>query len=77
MENSCRLALKQPLKDKQLIVMSDASFTAAGYAIMIEDDPIRELQSKRKTYAPIAFGSKTFNTTQTKMSIYAKEFLSI
>ena len=77
LENSCPLALKQPLKDKQLIVMSDASFTAAGYAIMIEDDPNQKLQSKRKTYAPIAFGSKTFNPTQTKMSIYAKEFLSI
>ena len=57
--------------------MSDASFTAAGYAIMIEDDPNQKLQSKRKTYAPIAFGSKTFNPSQTKMSIYAKEFLSI
>ena len=77
LENSCQLALKQPLKDKQLIVMSDASFTAAGYAIMTEDDPKQKLQSKRKTYAPIAFGSKTFNPTQTKMSIYAKEFLSI
>ena len=76
LENSCQLALKQPLKNKQLIVMS-ASFTAAGYAIMIEDDPNQKLQSKRKTYAPIAFGSKTFNPTQTKMSIYAKEFLSI
>ena len=73
--NSCQLALKQPLKHKQLIVMSDACFTAAGFAIIIEDDP--KLQSKRKTYAPIAFGSKTFNPTQTKMSIYAKEFLSI
>ena len=53
---SCQMALKQPLKDKQLIVMSDASFTAAGSAIMIEDDPQQKLQSKRKTYAPIAFG---------------------
>ena len=77
LENSCQLALRQPLKDKQLIVMSDASFTAAGYAIMIEDDPNQKLQSKRKTYAPIAFGSKTFNPTQTKLSIYAKVFLSI
>ena len=77
LENSCQLALKQPLKNKQLIVMSDASFTAAGYAIMIEDDLNQKLQSRRKTYAPIAFGSKTFNPTQTKMSIYAKEFLSI
>ena len=56
--------------------MSDASFTAAGYAIMIEDDPNQKLQSKRKSHEPIAFGSKTFNPTQTKMSIYAKEFLS-
>ena len=77
LENSCQLALRQPLKDKQLIVMSDASFTAAGYALMIEDDPSQKRQSKRKTYAPIAFGSKTFNPTQTKMSIYATEFLSI
>ena len=77
LENSCQLALKQPLKNKQLIVMSDASFTAAGYAIMIEDDPNQKLQSRRKTYAPIAFGSKSFNPTQTKMSIYAKEFLFI
>ena len=77
LENSCQLALRQPLKDKQLIVMSDASFTAAGYGKMIEDDPNQKLQSKRKTYAPKAFGSKTCNPTQTKMSIYAKEFLSI
>ena len=57
--------------------MSGASFTAAGYAIMIGDNLNQKLQSRRKTYAPIAFGSKTFNPTQTKMSIYAKEFLSI
>ena len=77
LENSCQLALKQPLKNKQLLVMSHASCTAAGYAIMIEDDPNQKLQSKRKTYAPIAFASKAFNPTQTKMSIYTKEFLSI
>ena len=70
------MALKQPLKDKQLILMSDASFTAAGYAIMIEDDPQQKLQLKRKTYAPKTFGSKTFNSTQLKMSIYAKEILT-
>ena len=44
---------------------------------MIEDDPQQKLQSKRKTYVPIAFGSKTFNTTELKMSIYVKEFLAI
>ena len=77
LEQSCKLALKQPIRNKQLILMTDASFTAAGYAIMIEDDPDQKLQSRRKTYAPIAFGSKTFNPTQLKMSIYAKEFLAL
>ena len=30
LEKSCSLALKQPIKNKQLILMTDASFTAAG-----------------------------------------------
>ena len=77
LEKSCSLALKQPIKNKQLILMTDASFTAAGYAIMIEDNPNQKFQSRRKTYAPIAFGSKTFNPTQLRMSIYAKEFLAV
>ena len=77
LENSCQLVLKQPLNNKQLVVVSDASYTAAGYAIMIEDAPNQKLQPKRKTYAPVVFGSKSFNSTQTKMSINAKEFFSI
>ena len=77
LEKPCNLALKQPIKNKQLILMTDASFTATGYVIMIEDDPNQKLQSRRKTYAPIAFDSKTFNPTQIKMSIYANEFLAI
>ena len=71
------LSLKQPKANKQYVLMTDASFAAAGYAIMIEDDPQQKLTSTRKTYAPVAFGSKTFSPTQLKMSIYAKEFLAI
>ena len=56
LEKSCCLALKQTIKNIQLILMTDASFTAAGYAIMIEDDPNQKLQSRRKIYTPIAFG---------------------
>ena len=77
LENSCQLALKQPLKNKQLIVMSDASFTAAGYAIMIEVDPNQKLKSKRKTYAPVAFGSKTFNPTQKNFFPYILHLLNL
>ena len=44
---------------------------------MIEDNPDQKIQSKRKTYAPVAFGSKFFSPSQLKMSIYSKEFLAI
>ena len=44
---------------------------------MIEDNPDQKIQSKRKTYAPVAFGSKIFSPAQLKMSTYTKEFLAI
>ena len=71
-----QLALRQPLTGKQLVLMTDASFQAAGYAVLIEDDPNQKYTSARKTYAPIAYGSKTYSPSQIKMSIYAKEFLA-
>ena len=61
------LALRQPLPGKQLVLMTDASFQAAGYAVLIEDDP--NYTSTRKTYAPIAYGSKTYSPSQIKMFI--------
>ena len=57
--------------------MTDASFGAAGYAVLIEDDLSQEFTSIRKSYAPVAYGSKTFTPAQIKMSIFAKEFLAI
>ena len=57
--------------------MTYASFRSASYALMVEDNPNQEIQSKRKTYAPVAFGSKVFSPAQLKMSIYSKEFLAI
>ena len=57
--------------------MTDASFKSAGYALMIEDNPNQKIQSRRKTYAPVAFGSEIFLPAQLKMSIYSKEFLAI
>ena len=56
--------------------MTDASFTAVGYAILTEDDPNQKYTSVKKSYAPIAYGSKTFTPSQLKLSIYAKEILA-
>ena len=73
----CRqLALKQPLPNKQLVLMTDASFTETCYAILTKDDPNQKLSSFKKSDAPIAYGSKIFTPSQLKMSIYAKEFLA-
>ena len=77
MSDACQLALKQPIPGKQLVLMTDASFRSAGYALMIEDNPDQKIQSKRKTYAPVSFGSKVFSAAQLKMLIYSKEFLAI
>ena len=77
MSDACELALKQPIPPgKQLVLMTDASFRSAGYALMIEDNPDQKTQSKRKTYAPVAFGSKIFSPAQLKMSVSSKEFLA-
>ena len=65
------------LPGKQLVLMTDASFQAAGYAVLIEDDPNQKNTSTRKTYAPIAYARKTYSPSQIKMSIYAKELLAI
>ena len=77
LDRCCQLALRQPLPGKQLVLMTDAIFQAAGYAVLIEDDPNQKYTSTRKTYAPIAYGSKTYSPSQIKMSIYAKEFLAV
>ena len=57
--------------------MTDASFGAAGYAVLIEDDPCQKFTSIRKSYPPVAYSSTTLTPAQIKMSIYEKEFLEI
>ena len=73
----CALALGQPIPNKQIALKTDASFGAAGYAVLIEDDPNQKLTPLRNSYAPVVYGSKTFTPAQIKMSIYTKEFLAI
>ena len=77
LDKCCDLALQQPIANKQIALMTDASFAAAGYAVLTEDDPNQKFSSLRKSYAPVAFGSKTFTPAQIKLSIYTKDFLAI
>ena len=57
--------------------MTDASFQAAGYPVLIEDDSNQKYTSTRKNYAPQTYGSITYSTSQIKTSIYAKDFLAV
>ena len=77
LDRCCQLALRQTLPGKQLVLMTDASFQAAGYAVLIEDDPNQKYTSTRKTYAPKAYGSKIYSPSEIKRSIYAKKHLAI
>ena len=57
--------------------MANASFRTSGYALMIEEQDDKKLTSKKKTFAPVAVGSKVFSPAHFKMSIYCKEFLAV
>ena len=41
--DACELALKQHIPGKQLVLMTDASFRSAGYALMVEDNPDQKI----------------------------------
>ena len=49
LSDACQVALKQSLPGNQLVLMTDASFRSAGYALKIVDNPDLKIQSKRTT----------------------------
>ena len=43
------------VKQKKTVLMTDPSFTTAGYAVLTEDDP-NQKHTVKQSYAPIDFG---------------------
>ena len=77
LDRCCDLAPKKTLLNEQKALMTDASFTAAGYPVLIEDDPLQTYTSTREALALVANGSiQTFSPTQLKMSINVKDCLA-
>ena len=66
LSDACELAIKQPIPGKQPVLMTDANFKNAGYALMMEDNTDQKIQSKRKNYAPVAIGSNISRPRTTK-----------
>ena len=77
LSDACELALKQIIPGNRLVSLTNAGFRSTGFPLLIEDIPDQKIQSKRKTYAPVAFGSKNISPAQLRMSIYSKEFLAV
>ena len=75
--NACDMSLGLPIANLQYVIVSDVSYYSAGYVLMIEVYTTNQQGDTVKSYAPVAFGSKIFNTTYLKLSIYAKEFLAV
>ena len=69
LDKCCDLALQQPIPNKQIALMTDACFGAAGYAILIEDDPNQKFTSIRKSYTTLCShtsSTKNFMTAKRK-----------
>ena len=66
LSDAYELALRQTIPRKQLALKMDVIFSCTGYALMIEGNPDHKIQSKMKTFATVAFGSKIFSPAQTK-----------
>ena len=54
----------------QYAILCDAIYHSSGFVLMIEDYINNNQGETVKSYAPVSFGSKVFNTAQLKMSIY-------
>ena len=75
--NATQTTLRLAKPGKQFVILCDASYHGTGFVLMIEDYINTKKEENVKMYAPVSFGSKLFNSTQLKFSIYCKEFLSL
>ena len=71
------LTLRLPKPGLQYAILCDARYHGTGFVLMVEDYVKNEKNEEVKTYTPVSFGSRLFNTAQLKFSIYYKEFLAL
>ena len=61
----------------QYAMLCKASYHSIGFDLMIEDYVNKENGESVKSYAPVPFGSKVFDTAQLKTSKYCKYLSSL
>ena len=72
--DACELALKQTLPGKQLVLMTDASFGSAVYAIMIEDNPDQRPNQRGKRTHPSRLDQKSFPPHSSRCQFTQRNF---
>ncbi len=78
LKKACNTSLRIPLPNRKFVIVTDASEHAAGNGLMIEDyTDNQNANAKKRYYAPVMFGSRTFNSAQLKHSAYTREFLGL
>ena len=63
---ACGLALNQPITGRQYVLMTDASFRASGYTVMIEEDNDKKIQVKKENFRPSRIRIESFFTSTTE-----------
>ena len=69
LQTTAAQALRMAKPGLQYAILCDASYYSSSFVLMIEDYVKNEQGESVKSYAPVSFGSKVFNTAQLKMSI--------
>ena len=75
--NATKTTLRLPKPGLQYVIFCDASFHGTVFVLMVEDFLSDRKGQEKKTFAPVSFGSRLFNTTQLKFSVYYKDFLRL
>ena len=75
--NATKSTLRLPKPGLQYVILCDAGFHGTGFVLMVEDYLLDQKGKDKKIYAPVFFGSRLFNNTQLKFSVYYKEFLAL
>ena len=77
LSDACELSLKQPIPVKQHVLMADASFRSAGYALMIWRLSQSKNTVKAQNVRPRGVLLENFLPVQLKMSICSKEIMAM
>ena len=73
-DKSSQLTLKQPLPNKQLAIMTDASFTVACYAILTDDDPNQKIPLSKNHMLLLDMGQRPLRHRNLKCQYTPRSF---